>query len=158
MGFISLSVCLSFSPSQSTFTKVCVIGYHPHHKRVRSFLFIREGSESRKPSCRSMFCCLYSLHLNMFGIFVHLTSDFLWVFFQLQRTSEGFWDHTDGKSMLLFVRCCVCDLPAAVFMGKVAVGWMHKDQNWQIQHKKLAELPPCLNALNILNYKHVFFS
>lgn len=49
--------------------RVCVI-YHACHKQVRSSLFIWEGSESRKPSCRSSCCCLRSLHLNLLGIFV----------------------------------------------------------------------------------------
>lgn len=49
--------------------RVCVI-YHACHKQVRSSLFIWEGSESRKPSCRSSCCCLRSLHLNLLGSFV----------------------------------------------------------------------------------------
>lgn len=53
---------------------MCVI-YHACHKQVRSSLFIWEGSESRKPSCRSSCCCLRSLHLNLLGIFVRCDSE-----------------------------------------------------------------------------------
>lgn len=47
---------------------MCVM-HHAFYKQVKSFLFIWEGSESRKPSCRS-WCCLCSLHLNLLSIFV----------------------------------------------------------------------------------------
>lgn len=48
---------------------MCVM-HHACYKQVKSFLFIWEGSESRKPSCRSCSCCLCSLHLNLLSIFV----------------------------------------------------------------------------------------
>lgn len=78
----------SVSPrARECFEKFRVL-YRPLLKRGRSFLFIWEGSESPKPSCRSVCCCLGSLHLNMFGIFVHLSSDSEWEFF---LTSKEKW-------------------------------------------------------------------
>lgn len=70
ISFISLSllhVPRFFRPSQCVYVCVspealCVLAYglyHPHYKKVRSFLFIREGSSSHKPSCRSVCCCCF---------------------------------------------------------------------------------------------------
>lgn len=110
--------------------------HHHHHRRVRSFLFIGEGSESRKPSCRSV---LLSPLQPSFKSVWHLCSPYDWlhvgVFFQLQRKSAFFWDHTDGKSMLLFVRCCVCvcDPPACSFVWKEWLpAKLRNTANWYI--------------------------
>lgn len=75
VAWVLIAVCDCMS--LSSFTKVCVFEqYHPHHKQVRPFLFIWEGSESHKPPCRSVCCCLSQ---PSFKYVWHLCSPYKWL-------------------------------------------------------------------------------
>lgn len=94
--------------SEITLLKVCVFregGCSVPNRSDHSCLSGR-GWKCHKPPCRSL-CCWP--HLNMFGIFVHLTNDFLPGVSPASKIKvRHFWGHTDGKSVLLLGGCVTC--------------------------------------------------
>lgn len=115
---------------------VCVFDlYHPHHKQVRSFLFIWEGSESHKPSCRSVCCCLSQ---PSFKYVLHLCSPYKWLLAGVFPTSKRKVKASETTLMAsqcthLFW-CVICLL--LFWMEKVGVGWIQTRQtnSWQSCH------------------------
>lgn len=109
-GFVRLSVhdCFRFSYQQDHFAvSVFRVGVWSIHDKSDHSCLSGRGQKSHKPPCRLL--SLASPHLNMFAVFVLVTSDFWSRVSPASKTkARCLWDHTDGKSELLFCRCVTC--------------------------------------------------
>lgn len=123
-GFARLSVhnCFRFSYQQDHFAKsVFRVGAWSVHDKSDHSCLSGRGQKSHKPPCRLL--SLVSPHLNMFAAFVLVKGDFWSRVSPASKTkARCLWDHTDGKSELLFCRC-------------VTYLWLFWMWRWNKRHK-----------------------
>lgn len=109
-GFVSLSVhdCFCFTNQQDHFAEgVFRAGAWSIHGKSDHSCLSGRGQRSHKPPYWLL--SLASPHLNMFAVFVLLTSEFWLKVWPASKTRVRCpWDHTDGKSELLFCRYFTC--------------------------------------------------